>query len=118
MRRLDDVEMADLIAGAQALIVPGIEEFGITAVEAQAAGRPVLGVDVGGLKETVTEGETGVLVAESDATALAEALREVDFTRFDPAVLRANAERFDVERFHREMRRHVDRVVAVHVAGV
>ena len=118
MRRLDDVEMAHLIAGAQALIVPGVEEFGITAVEAQAAGRPVLGVDAGGLQETVTEGETGVLVAESNAGALAEALREVDFSRFDPAVLRASAERFTVERFQREMQRHVDRVVARHVAAV
>jgi glycosyltransferase involved in cell wall biosynthesis len=117
LRRLGDGEMADLIAGAQALIVPGIEDFGITAVEAQAAGRPVVGLDAGGLRETVREGETGVLVAESSAAALAEALRDVDFLRFDPGVLRANAERFGVERFQHELQRHVDRVVARAVAG-
>ena len=117
MRRLSDAELAELVSGAQALIVPGVEEFGIAAVEAQAAGRPVLGVDAGGLQETVIDGTTGVLVAP-EATALAEALSDVDFSSFDPDVIRENAQRFSVERFQREMRRHVDRVVARSVAGV
>src|SRR5207249_2641477 len=60
MRRLKDEELARLYAGARALVVPNVEEFGIAAVEAQAAGRPVLGVDAGGLKETVVDGVTGI----------------------------------------------------------
>ena len=47
---------ARLYAGAQALVVPNVEEFGIAAVEAQAAGRPVVGIDAGGLRETVLPG--------------------------------------------------------------
>lgn len=112
MRRLDDTELAELVSGAQALIVPGIEEFGIAAVEAQAAGRPVLGVDAGGLRETVVQGTTGVLVDGLEVSALADALASVDFAAFDSEAIRAHARPFSVERFQREMRRHVDRVVA------
>jgi glycosyltransferase involved in cell wall biosynthesis len=115
MRRLPDPELAEVMAAAQALIVPNVEEFGIAAVEAQAAGRPVVGVDAGGLQETVVQGTTGVLVAESSPQALADALTSVDFSAFDPAVLRAHARQFAVERFRREIRRHVDRVAAVSV---
>ena len=114
MRRLDDEELAGLYAGAQALIVANVEEFGIAAVEAQAAGRPVLGLDAGGLQETVVQGKTGIRVAEPGAEALAEALTSVDFTSFDPAAIHAHAQQFSLERFQREMRRHVDRVFARH----
>jgi glycosyltransferase involved in cell wall biosynthesis len=114
MRRLEDPELAQLLSGAQALIVPSVEDFGIVAVEAQAAGRPVLGIDAGGLQETVVQGSTGVLVGDQTAEALADALRSVDFESFDAAAARKNAERFSLERFEREMRRHVDRVVAAH----
>jgi glycosyltransferase involved in cell wall biosynthesis len=117
LRRLDDQEVADLVAGAQALIVPNEEEFGIAAVEAQAAGRPVLGLDAGGLQETVVNGTTGVLVGDPSPRALADALTSVDFAAFDPGALRRHAEQFSVERFQRELRRHVDRVVAQHAAG-
>jgi glycosyltransferase involved in cell wall biosynthesis len=117
LRRLDDTEIADLMAGAQALIVPNVEEFGIAAVEAQAAGRPVVGVDAGGLQETVVPGETGVLVGESSADALADALTSVDFGSFDSAAIRASAQKFSLDRFQRELRRHVDRVVARHLAA-
>ena len=118
MRRLEDAEMASLMAGARALIVPNVEEFGIAAVEVQAAGRPVVGVRAGGLLETVVAGETGVLVDEATPEALAEVLRSVDFGAFDSGVIAAHAQQFSLERFQREMRRHVDRVVAQHVAGV
>jgi glycosyltransferase involved in cell wall biosynthesis len=111
-RRLQDTEMAHLITGAQALIVPNVPEFGIAAVEAQAAGRPVVGVDAGGLQETVVQGETGVLVAEGSADAFANVLRSVDFGAFDSAAISEHARQFSLERFQRDMRRHVDRAVA------
>jgi glycosyltransferase involved in cell wall biosynthesis len=83
--------------------VPNVEEFGIAAVEAQAAGRPVVGVDAGGLRETVVPGRTGVLVPPGDARALARALRE-DLTRFEPEEIRAHAARFSRERFQARVR--------------
>ena len=88
-------------------MVPNVEEFGIAAVEAQAAGRPVVGVDRGGLRETVVPGETGVLVPPDDVGALATALRE-DFTAFDPAAIRAHAEGFARPVFQEKMRALVE----------
>lgn len=112
MRRLDDDELAELYAGAQALIVANVEEFGIAAVEAQAAGRPVLGIDGGGLQETVVQNVTGVRVASRSAEALADAMTSVDFTRFDSSTIRKHAEQFSVETFQRRIKRHVDQVYA------
>jgi glycosyltransferase involved in cell wall biosynthesis len=112
VRRLSDDELAELVSGAQALIVANIEDFGIAAVEVQAAGRPVLGIDAGGLQETVVQGQTGILVDAPTAEALADALRSVDFTAFDTGAIRDHAQQFSVERFQRELGRHVDRVVA------
>jgi glycosyltransferase involved in cell wall biosynthesis len=105
--RVSDEELEDLYARAYALVVPNVEEFGITAVEAQAAGRPVLGVAAGGVLETVIPGHTGVLVELDD---LADAMRDTDFTGFDPASARANAARFAPDAFHAAMRSEVDRL--------
>jgi glycosyltransferase involved in cell wall biosynthesis len=106
--RVDDEELARLYAGALALVIPNVEEFGIAGVEAQAAGRPVLALGQGGALETVIAGETGVLVDHGDLAAFAEAMRDVDFTRFSPAVARRNAERFAPERFRSRLRELVD----------
>jgi glycosyltransferase involved in cell wall biosynthesis len=110
--RLGDAELEALYPRALALVVPNVEEFGIAAVEAQAAGRPVVGMAAGGLAETVVDGETGVLVPEADAAALAEALRETDFTRFDPERIRRNAERFSAEAFRRGLAAQVDQALS------
>jgi glycosyltransferase involved in cell wall biosynthesis len=112
MRRLSDEELAQLYAGAQALIVANVEEFGIAAVEAQAAGRPVLGIDAGGLQETVVKDVTGVLVASRSAKALAEALSSVDFERFDSTAIKAHAEQFSTDAFQRALQAHVARVAS------
>lgn len=109
--RISDDELADLYARTQALVVPSVEEFGIAAVEAQAAGRPVIAPGVGGATETVIDGETGVLVPPDDVDAFTEAIRETDFDRFDPARLRENAERFSVPVFKERFIAEVDRLV-------
>ena len=111
--RLGDEELVRTIARARAQIVPNVEEFGIAAVEAQAAGRPVLAATGGGVLETVRDGETGVLVEPDSVEAFAEALREVDFGRFDPGLARANAERFSVAVFQRRLREEVERMQAL-----
>jgi glycosyltransferase involved in cell wall biosynthesis len=97
--RLPDDQLDTLYARAQALIVPNVEEFGITIVEAQAAGRPVVAADGGGARETILPDRTGVLVPNGDVSAFAEVLRETDFDRFDPAKMQSNAARFSVDEF-------------------
>jgi len=93
-----------------------IEEFGIAAVEAQAAGRPVLAAAAGGALETVVPGETGVLVLEDDVDTMAEALRHTDFDRFCPEVIRRNSERFSTAAFQASLRAEVARVAGQEVA--
>jgi glycosyltransferase involved in cell wall biosynthesis len=107
---VSDTDLADLYAGCLALLVPNIEEFGIAAVEAQAAGRPVVAVKRGGVCETVVDGVTGVLVDAEDAASIAAALGATDFATFDGAAIRRHAETFSTESFQAKMIELVERV--------
>jgi len=108
--RVTDSELADLYARSRALVLPNVEEFGIAAVEAQAAGRPVVAAAAGGALETVVDGETGVLVPPGDVEALAEALRYTDFARFRPERSQENARRFSTEAFRERFAAEVARL--------
>lgn len=112
--RVTDAELEDLYARARAAVMPNVEEFGIAGVEAQAAGRPVIGVAAGGARETVVDGVTGVLVPPGDVDELAEAMRSVDFDRFSSEQIRDNALRFSPDRFAQRMREEVERAVSEH----
>ena len=96
-----------------ALVVTATEEFGIAAVEAQAAGRPVIALAEGGVCETVVEGATGTFYETSDWQSLAERVASFKPMELDPEACVSNAQRFDVSRFMREMSRLVDETVAV-----
>ena len=98
MGRVSDAQLAELYSHAAALVVPNVEEFGIAAVEVQAAGRPVVAVDAGGARETVEPGRTGILVPPDDRPALARALQS-DLTRFDPLEIQAHAQLFSRQVF-------------------
>jgi glycosyltransferase involved in cell wall biosynthesis len=110
--RVSDERLCELYRHARALVLPNVEEFGIAAVEAQAAGRPVVAAAAGGALETVVDGETGVLVPPGDAGALAEALRETDFARFDGARIQAHAARFSTDSFKQRLTSEVARIAA------
>lgn len=107
-----DAEVGELYARCRAFIFPGREDFGITPLEAQAAGRPVIAYGAGGALDTVVEGETGTFFHEPTAEALAEAVARFDAGAVDPLACRANAERFGPERFARELRAVVEKVRA------
>ena len=110
--RIDDDALARLYSRARALVIPNIEEFGITAVEAQAAGRPVVAADGGGARETVIPGETGVLVPPDDVDALAEAIKYTRFDGFSPQRLRENATRFSTVAFKSRLMHEVEEALA------
>jgi glycosyltransferase involved in cell wall biosynthesis len=101
--RASDRDLAELYASARAVLMPGVEEFGITAVEAQAAGRPVIAAAAGGALETVIDGQTGRLARLDDIESFAQAMREIDDLDFDPAHAVQNAERFSVASFQRQL---------------
>jgi glycosyltransferase involved in cell wall biosynthesis len=106
--RVSDAEAARILARARALVVTATEEFGIAAVEAQAAGRPVIALHEGGVRETVIEGQTGVFFDEPEPEALAEAVLAFDALAVDPAACVASARRFDTAQFRRGLRSVVE----------
>ncbi len=107
--RVSDERIAELAQGCRAMIVTATEEFGIAAVEAQAAGRPVIAHASGGTRETVIEGETGTFFELCEPHALAEAVRTFDDGAIDPQACVANARRFGPERFRQQMHAAVER---------
>jgi glycosyltransferase involved in cell wall biosynthesis len=110
--RVSDEELAELYASARAVLMPGMEEFGITAVEAQAAGRPVIAAAAGGALETVLDGRTGRLARLDDVDSFVRAIQGIDQLDFDPAHAVRNAERFSVAAFERRLSAHVSEIVA------
>ena len=87
--------LVDLIRRCRALVAPGTEDFGIVAVEAMAAGRPVVAFAAGGALETVADGRTGILFEGASPTALAAAIERFEACDFDPAKAHEEALRFD-----------------------
>jgi glycosyltransferase involved in cell wall biosynthesis len=106
--RVSDAEAARILAGARALVVTATEEFGIAAVEAQAAGRPVIALHEGGVRETVIDGETGVFFDAPEPESLARAVLSFDALAVDPAACVASARRFDTAQFRRGLRSVVE----------
>jgi glycosyltransferase involved in cell wall biosynthesis len=103
--------LQDHFRRGRALIFPGVEDFGITPLEAMASGRPVIAYRAGGVLETVVDGATGLFFDEQTPESLADALARFDAMSFDPAVCRAQAERFGPERFRAEFGAYLERHV-------
>lgn len=97
--RVNEVEKARLFSAAQAFINPQEEDFGITVVESLASGRPVIAYQRGGATETIIEGENGLFFDKQNAASLKEAIRRFEKMEFDPAMIRAGAQKFSVANF-------------------
>lgn len=107
-----------LYQGCQALLFPQEEDFGITAVEAMACGRPVIAYGRGGALETVQDGKTGLHFGEQTAESLAAALDRFDPAAFEPAALRTRAEGFDRQVFVRKFSDFIESACANAAARV
>ncbi len=104
----NDTMLRDLYRSAEAVLMPGEEDFGIVPLEAQACGTPVIALGRGGATETVRDGETGVLMSEPGPAALLAALDRLRSLRLDPAAAAANAARFSRAAFRAGFRRALD----------
>lgn len=101
-----DEQLRDLYREARALLFPGLEDFGITPVEAMACGTPVIAYDGGGAVETVIPRRSGVLVSEQTAAAFASAMAAFP-TAWDASGCRAEAERFSPDGFRARIVEHL-----------
>ncbi|MFZ2804300.1 MAG: glycosyltransferase [Patescibacteria group bacterium] len=103
-------EKVQLYHGAIGYIAPQVEDFGITAVEAMSAGKPVITCRKGGGAETVVDGVTGMHIDVDRWENIRDAVLRFDPTQFDAQKIRAHAERYSRKRFQYEMRTLVERV--------
>ncbi|WP_026527599.1 glycosyltransferase [Butyrivibrio sp. VCD2006] len=106
-------ELIDYYAKCKALIFPGVEDFGITPLEAQACGRPVIALGKGGILETIIENETGVFFNEATPEALIDAIHRFEKLKFDKEKLRAHAMEFDESVFRDRLKRFVEEQYAI-----
>jgi glycosyltransferase involved in cell wall biosynthesis len=102
--RIEPAQLRDLYRRASCFVQPGVEDFGISAVEALACGCPVVALGRGGVLDIVEPGRHGVLYeGEGDAAALAGAIDKLRNMRFNSLDLRARAERFSGQRFRQQI---------------
>jgi glycosyltransferase involved in cell wall biosynthesis len=100
---VSDEELIALMRGARALLFPQLEDFGMTPLEVNACGRPVIAYGAGGALETVVDGITGVFAEAQTPEAFATAIERFESLSFDPGAIRAHAEKFSRDRFVREL---------------
>ena len=110
--RLEDDAVVDHLQRCRALILPAAEDFGLTAVEAQAAGRPVIAFGQGGALESVLAGETGLFFREPTVESLVRAIEEFERRDWEPDRAIAHAARFGRDRFIREIADEVEAALA------
>jgi len=96
------------VSRARSLILPGIEDFGITPLEAMAVGTPVVALGKGGVLDSVVPGGTGIFFGEAEVHSLRRALDEAASRSWDRAAIRAHAARFTRARFVEQFRQVVD----------
>lgn len=96
---IDENLVVELLAGCKALIVCAEEDFGLTPLEAQALGKPVLAFKKGGVLETVTEGKTGYLFDTQTIISLKQSLEQLDNRGYNKVSCINQAEKFSFSRF-------------------
>jgi len=101
---VDEQQRHDLFARCRAFLFPGIEDFGITPLEAMAAGRPVIAYADGGALETIIDGVTGRFFYQQNAAALAAAVAASRYDTYHASTIRSHAEMFGKQVFLDKMR--------------
>jgi glycosyltransferase involved in cell wall biosynthesis len=106
--RLSDEEVIHYYRHCRAFLFPGDEDFGITPLEAQAAGRPVIAYGAGGALASVVNGVTGLFFREQTVESLVEVLATFNERNFDPDAIRNHALEFDTPRFQRRIMQFIE----------
>jgi len=115
--KVTDEELIRLYGRCRALIFPGEEDFGITPLEAQASGRPVIAYARGGSVETIIDRKTGIFFKENNHKSLLKAIEqfiEIEDS-FDKKIIRDNALRFSAEIFKEKIKTFIDKKYSEHI---
>lgn len=104
---VSDDEKWRLLSQAKALIIPAEEDFGLTSVEAQSVGTPVIAFAKGGVTETVIDGKTGFLFPNQTVDSLTETVKLASFATIDEVLCRKNAEKFSTIVFNEQFAKTV-----------
>ena len=105
--KVSDTVAEHEFASAEALIFAGLDDFGVTAVEALASGTPVIAYKAGGALDYVLPGKTGEFFTEHTAESLAQALRTFKPERYSHAAIAVFAQRFSKENFQKKMKQYI-----------
>lgn len=106
-----DTDLPNLYANAKALLMPQLEDAGITPLEAQACGTPVIAYGKGGALDTIVDGTTGVFFTEQTEASLCAAIEHFNTVHFDVAIIREHAQQFSASEFKRKLQVIVEREV-------
>jgi glycosyltransferase involved in cell wall biosynthesis len=108
---VSDKVLRDYYANCKALIFPQEEDFGIAAVEAMAAGKPVIAYGRGGAKEIVEPAVTGLFFKDQTFKSLVKTLKIFDPHKFDSQLIKAKAEEFSQERFKQKIKTYIENYI-------
>jgi glycosyltransferase involved in cell wall biosynthesis len=100
---VSDAELVELVEGCKAVCMPGREDFGLVALEGNAAGKPAIVFGAGGALETIEDGVNGLVFSQPTVEAVVDAIRRLESFDTSPEVLATCAERYSPARFKRSL---------------
>lgn len=107
--RIEDAELPRYYANCRAFVFPQEEDFGIVAIEAMAAGRPLIAYRGGDIVENMEEGKMGVFIEKQTAQAVVEAVNRFLTLEFDGSYIRSKALKFNKEIFKKKIKEYVEK---------
>lgn len=107
----DDAEVRRLVADAEAFIFPGLDDFGISPVEALAAGTPVIAYKGGGALDYVVPGKTGLFFEKQTVESLTDALKQFNAAKYASDDISRFADKFSIETFRTSLLKYLQKVI-------
>lgn len=106
-----DKRVEEALAGAQAFIFPGLDDFGISAVEPLATGIPVIAYHGGGALDYIVPGETGEFFYEQTRESLVETVKNFDYKKYPPKQLKTFSQQFSVDNFNKNLINYLQTII-------